>query len=172
MPMPEGTLVRSPMGSRVKIDEIDRRIIATLKTDGRTPFSTIARRLGVSPGTVRQRVQRLRDEGVIQIVAVTNPILLGFHTVAMIGVKADGHRLREIAHRIAQFEEVIYLVLTTGGYDLVMEVVCRNNAHLLEFLTEKLHTVEGVKDSETFIYLDIVKEVYNWGEFFEGSHRR
>jgi len=90
----------------------------------------------------------------------------------MIGVKADGHRLREIAHRIAQFEEVIYLVLTTGGYDLVMEVVCRNNAHLLEFLTEKLHTVEGVKDSETFIYLDIVKEVYNWGEFFEGSHRR
>ncbi len=170
--MPEGTLVRSPMGGRVKIDEIDRRIIATLKTDGRTPFSAIARRLGVSPGTVRQRVQRLRDEGVIQIVAVTNPILLGFHTVAMIGVKADGHRLREIAHRIAQFEEVIYLVLTTGGYDLVMEVVCRNNAHLLEFLTEKLHTVEGVKDSETFIYLDIVKEVYNWGEFFEGSHRR
>ena len=153
------------LARKIKLDDIDRAIIAALKRDGRTPFAEIGRALNVSPGMVRQRVQRLIDQGIMQIVAVTNPILMGFHTVALIGVKADGHRLREIAQRIAQFEEVIYLVLTTGGYDLVMEVVCRNNAHLLEFLTDKLHTVEGVRDSETFIYLDIVREVYNWGEF-------
>ncbi len=148
---------------RIKIDEIDRRIIAALKENGRTPFSQIAQELGVSPGMIRQRVQRLIEHGVMQIVAVTNPILMGFHTVALIGLKAEGRRLREIAHHIAQFEEVIYLVLTTGTYDILMEVVCRDNTHLLEFLTERLHTVEGVRDTETFVYLDIVKEVYTWG---------
>lgn len=148
----------------VKLDDIDRRIIAALKRDGRTPYAEIGRELGVSAGMVRQRVQRLIEHGVLQIVAVTNPLLMGFHTMALIGVKVDGRRLREIAQHIAQFEEVIYLVLSTGQYDLLVEVVCRNNAHLLEFLTEKLHTVEGVKDTETFVYLSVVKEVYNWGE--------
>ncbi len=158
---PEAVSHRRP----IRLDEIDRAIIAALKRDGRTPFAQIGRALNVSPGMVRQRVHRLIEEGILQIVAVTNPLLMGYHTVALIGVKVDGRRLREIAQRIAQFEEVIYLVLTTGGYDLLVEVVCYNNAHLLEFLTERLHTVEGVKDSETFIYLDIVKEVYNWGDF-------
>ena len=157
---------------RIKLDDMDRAIIAALKRDGRTPFAEIGRALNVSPGMVRQRVQRLIDQGIMQIVAVTNPILMGYHTVALVGVKADGRRLREIAQRIAQFDEVIYLVLATGGYDILIEVVCRNNAHLLEFLTDKLHTVEGVRDSETFIYLDIVKEVYNWGEFSREDDRR
>ncbi len=163
--MPDETYVTSPLGHRVKIDDIDKRIIATLKADGRTPFAAIARKLNISPGTVRQRVQRLLNEGVIQIVAVTNPILMGFHTVALIGVKADGRYLHEIAHHIAQFDEVIYLVLTTGRYDLLVEVVCRDNAHLLSFLTDRLHTVKGVRDTETFVYLDIVKEVYQWADF-------
>ncbi len=150
-------------GKRIKIDDIDRRIIAALKENGRTPYAQIAEELGVSPGMVRQRVQRLTEQGVMQIVAVTNPILMGFHTVALIGIKADGRHLREIAHHIAQFDEVIYLVLTTGTYDILVEVVCRDNAHLLEFLTDRLHTVEGVRDTETFVYLEIVKEVYTWG---------
>ena len=162
----------TPRPSPVKLDHVDRRIIAALKQDGRKSFAEIGRALGVSPGMVRQRVHRLIGEGVLQIVAVTNPILMGFHTVAMIGVKVDGRRVREIAQEIARFDEVIYLVLATGRYDLLVEVVCRNNAHLLEFLTERLHMVEGVRDAETFIYLDIVKEVYNWGEFSEGDDRR
>jgi len=142
------------------IDDFDRQIIGALKEDGRMPFARIADRLGVSPGMVRQRVHRLIQDGVLQIVAVTNPLLMGYHTMALIGVKADGNRLREIARQIASFGEVIYLVLCTGTYDLLVEVVCHDSAHLLRFLTERLYAVEGVRDTETFIYLDIVKEVY------------
>ncbi len=158
-----GEYILTTNDKHIQIDDIDRRIIAALKENGRTPFSQIAEELGVSPGMIRQRVHRLIEHGVMQIVAVTNPILMGFHTVALIGIKADGRRLREIAQHIAEFDEVIYLVLTTGTYDILVEVVCRDNAHLLEFLTDRLHTVEGVRDTETFVYLDIVKEVYTWG---------
>ncbi len=148
---------------RVALDEIDAQIIAALQEDGRMPFAQIAQRLGVSPGMVRQRLQRLVRDGVCQIVAVTNPLLMGYPVMALIGVKADyGRRLRDIARAIAAFDEVIYLVLSTGSYDLLVEVICHDNAHLLEFLTERLHAVEGVHDTETFLYLDIVKEVYAW----------
>lgn len=142
------------------IDDIDRQIIEALKEDGRTPFARIADRLGVSPGMVRQRVHHLIQDGVLQVVAVTNPLLMGYHMMALIGIKADGNRLHEIARQIASFEEVIYLVLCTGSYDLLAEVICHDNAHLLRFLTERLYAVKGVRDTETFIYLDIVKEVY------------
>ncbi|RMF33893.1 MAG: Lrp/AsnC family transcriptional regulator [Chloroflexi bacterium] len=146
-----------------KIDAMDRQIIAALKKDGRMPFAQIAQRLGVSPGMVRQRFHRMVQEGVLQIVAVTNPLLMGYPTMALIGVKADGNRLEEIAEQVAAFDEVIYLVLCTGSYDLLVEVICRDNAHLLRFLTERLYSVEGVRDTETFIYLKIVKEIYSWG---------
>ncbi len=143
-----------------KIDDIDRQIIATLKEDGRMPFAQIARRLGISPGMVRQRFHRLAQDGVLQVVPVTNPTLMGYHMMALIGVRADGNRLREIARQLASFEEIIYLVICTGTYDILAEVICRDNAHLLQFLTERLRAVEGVRDTETFIYLEIVKEVY------------
>ena len=143
-----------------KIDDIDRQIIATLKEDGRMPFAQIARRLGISPGMVRQRFHRLAQDGVLQVVPVTNPTLMGYHMMALIGVRADGNRLREIARQLASFEEIIYLVICTGTYDILAEVICRDNAHLLQFLTERLRAVEGVRDTETFIYLEIVKEAY------------
>ncbi len=146
-----------------KLNAVDLQIIRALKEDGRTPFARIAQQLGVSPGTVRQRVQRLVEDGVIQIVAVANPLLMGYPVMALIGVKAGKRHLREIAQEIASFDEVIYLVLCTGSYDLLVEVICRDNAHLLQFLTDRLHAVEGVQDTETFVYLDIVKEVYSWG---------
>ena len=144
------------------LDDTDRAIIKLLKSDGRTPFARIAEQLNVSSGMIRQRVQRLTENGLLQFVAVTNPLKIGYHTMAMIGVKADGHRLKEIARQIAAFEEVIYLVITSATYDLLVEVVCYDNTHLLEFLTEKLNSVDGVRDCETFIYLDIVKELYTW----------
>jgi len=147
---------------KAKVDEIDLKIINFLNKDGRTPFAQIAKELGVSTGMIRQRYQRLVQEGVLQIVAITNPLLMGFATMAQIGVKADVRRLEEIADEIAQFEEVIYLVLLTGSYDLHVEVVCRDKAHLLNFLTKKLHAVEGVKEAETFMYLRIAKENYGW----------
>ena len=147
---------------KAKVDEIDLKIINFLNKDGRTPFAQIAKELGVSTGMIRQRYQRLVQEGVLQIVAITNPLLMGFATMAQIGVKADVSRLEEIADEIAEFEEVIYLVLLTGSYDLHVEVVCRDKAHLLNFLTKKLHAIEGVKEAETFMYLRIAKENYGW----------
>ncbi len=144
------------------MDNMDRAILKALKEDGRMPFSEIARRLNVSAGMVRQRYQRLQDAGVLQVVAVTNPLKIGYHTMALIGVKADGNRLREIADEIAQFDEVIYLTVSSATYNLLVEVLCLDNTHLLQFLTEKLYGVEGVREAEAFIYLDIVKEIYAW----------
>ena len=145
-----------------KIDKIDLQIIKILNDDGRTPFSQIAKQLNVSTGMIRQRYQRLVQDGVLQVVAVTNPLQMGFSTMAQIGVKVDVGRMQEIAEKIASFEEVIYLVLITGSFDLHIEVVCRDMPHLMDFLTSKLYSVEGIKDSETFIYMHIAKEVYTW----------
>jgi Lrp/AsnC family transcriptional regulator for asnA, asnC and gidA len=147
---------------KIKIDDTDLQIIKILTEDGRTPFAQIAKRLGVSTGMIRQRYHRLVQDGVLQVVAVTNPLLMGYTTMAHIGVKVNVNLLEEIADEIASFEEVIYLVLVTGSYDLYIEVVCRDKDHLIDFLTKKLHAVEGVKDTETFIYLRIAKETYNW----------
>ncbi len=146
----------------ITLDQADRAIIHALKSDARMPFSQIASQLGVSPGMVRQRVQRMTQDGTLQLVAVTNPLKIGYHTMALIGVKADGNRLLEIAREIATFEEVIYLTVCSAAYNLLVEVTCLDNGHLLTFLTEKLYSVDGVRDTETFIYLDIVKEIYTW----------
>ncbi|MFC1996292.1 Lrp/AsnC family transcriptional regulator [Chloroflexota bacterium] len=154
-----------------KIDTVDLQIIRILNADGRTPFSQIAQELGVSTGMIRQRYQRLVQDGVLQVVAVTNPLLMGFTTMAQIGVKVDVGRLQEIADQIAAFDEVIYLVLVTGSYDLHIEIVCRDKTHLLDFLTNKLHSVEGIKDSETFICMKIAKEVYTWTGYLDSSHQ-
>ncbi len=144
------------------LDQTDRQIIQALKGDGRLPFSTIATQLGVSPGMIRQRVQRLNERGVLQFAAVTNPLKIGYGTMALIGVKADGRHIEEISRQIAAFDEVIYLTITAGAYNFLVEVTCIDNAHLLRFLTDRLYSVEGVREAETFIYLDIVKEIYAW----------
>jgi Lrp/AsnC family transcriptional regulator for asnA, asnC and gidA len=142
------------------LDEIDERIVQALKEDGRMSFAEIARRLDVSPGMIRQRYFDLVENRVVQVVAVTNPTLVGYDSVALIGVRVDGSRLREIAREIAAFKEVIYLVLCAGSFDILVEVVCRDNAHLLRFLSENLRALEGVRATETFVYLEIVKETY------------
>ncbi len=143
-----------------ELDQIDRQIMAALKEDGRMPFAEIARRLDVSPGMVRERYHRLVQNGILQVVAVTNPLRVGYRTMTLVGIKVEGSRLREVARQIAAFEEVVYLVLCTGAYDILAEVVCRDNADLLHFLSERLRTVEGIRDTQSFIYLDIVKEIY------------
>jgi Lrp/AsnC family transcriptional regulator for asnA, asnC and gidA len=107
-------------------------------------------------------VQRLGERGVLQFAAVTNPLKIGYSTMALIGVKADGQRLQEISRQIAAFEEVIYLAITAGAYNFLVEVTCIDNADLLRFLTDRLYSVDGVREAETFIYLDIVKEIYTW----------
>ncbi len=143
-----------------KLDAIDYQIIDALKQDGRMPFAQLARDMDVSPGMVRERYHRLVQEGVLQVIAVTNPPKVGYRTMTLMGIKVDGSRLRDVARQIAALEEVVYLVLCTGSYDLLSEVVCRDNAHLLEFLSERLSPIEGIYNIESFVYLDIVKEIY------------
>jgi Lrp/AsnC family transcriptional regulator for asnA, asnC and gidA len=140
------------------IDEIDQRIIEALQQDGRRPFTKIAADLGISEASVRQRVANLINTQVIQIVAVTNPIKLGYSLASMIGIRVAGERLLEVAEAIATFDEVIYLIICTGSFDLLAEVVCRDNDHLLRFLTEKLYKVQGVQQAETFMYLRVCKQ--------------
>lgn len=140
------------------IDELDQRIIEALQQDGRRPFTKIAADLGISEASVRQRVSNLINNQVMQIVAVTNPIKLGFSLASMIGIRVSGDRLLEAAQAISEFDEVIYLILCTGSFDILAEVVCHDNEHLLHFLTEKLYKVPGVQQAETYMYLRVYKQ--------------
>ena len=142
------------------LDAVDRQIVGALREDGRMSFAQIAKRLGVSAGMIRQRYMQMVADGVLHVVPVTNVTLLGYNMLAMIGVEVDGNRMIEIAHEIAAFDEVIYLIICTGTYDLLVEVRCRDTDHLLKFLTERLRSVKGVRSTETFTYLQIIKESY------------
>lgn len=143
------------------IDEIDQRIIEALQLDGRRPFTKLAIELGISEASVRQRVANLINTHVMQIVAITNPVKLGFSLACMIGIRVSGDRLLEVAKEIAEFEEIIYLIICAGSFDLLAEVVCRDNDHLLSFLTEKLYKVQGVQQTEAYMYLRVCKQ-NNW----------
>ncbi len=147
---------------RQTVDDLDRAIVAALADDGRRPFTAVARDVGLSEAAVRQRYARLVDSGVLHVVPVTDPMELGFHVMALIGAKVDGGKLNIAAERIAAFGETSYVVLCTGSFDLLIEVVCKDNQHLLTFLEEQLARVPGVRDAETFLYLRLVKENYNW----------
>ena len=147
----------------VDISELDKRIIEHLQQDGRRPYTQIAADLGVSEAAVRARTNRLIGRGILQVVGVTDPLKLGFHQQAMIGVRCQADRLMEVAEAVAGFPEVSYLVVTAGSYDILIEVVCEDNEALLRFLAERLRRVEGVRETETFVYLRMVKQVYAWG---------
>ena len=133
---------------KTRVDDINLQIIKILNEDGKTPFSQIAQRLKVSNGIIRQRYQRLVRDGKLQVEVINNPMLKGLAIMAQVIVKVDLYRLQEITDRIASFEEVIYINLATNGYDLHIEAVCRDKHHLLDFLANKLHAVDGVKATE------------------------
>ncbi|MGR6317347.1 Lrp/AsnC family transcriptional regulator [Micromonospora soli] len=147
--------------SHALLDDVAKQIIEQLQEDGRRPYATIGKAVGLSEAAVRQRVQRLLDAGVMQIVAVTDPLQLGFPRQAMIGLRTDGD-LETVADRLAEFEEIDYVVITAGSFDLLAEVVCRNDEHLLEIL-QKLRGVSGVVSTEAFVYLKLRKQTYSWG---------
>ena len=142
------------------LDETDLKIIETLRKDGRMAFAQIAEQLSVSPGMIRQRYNRLVDMGYLKVAAITNPLRMGLKTMAMIGVRVDGDKMVQIAEQIAAFDEVVYIVIVSGRYDILAEVFCRDHAELLTFLTEKLSRVDGVRETESFMHLKIVKEIY------------
>jgi Lrp/AsnC family transcriptional regulator for asnA, asnC and gidA len=144
------------------LDDANRAIIEQLQADGRRSYAAIAIAVGLSEAAVRQRVQRLLDSGVMQIVAVTDPMQLGFARQAMVGVRADGD-LSENADKLAALPEVDYVVVTAGSFDLLVEVVCNDDEHLLSLLNNSIRAVPGVRDSETFVYLKLAKQTYTWG---------
>jgi Lrp/AsnC family transcriptional regulator for asnA, asnC and gidA len=142
------------------IDSLDRSIIEALVVDGRQPFVRIAADLGVSEASVRQRVARLTAEGFMQITAVTNPFKLGYQVVCMLGLSVELSKLRAAGEVLGGLEEVTYLVACTGRHDFLVEVVCRDTQHLLEFMSERLAAVPGLTSSESFSYLSVLKESY------------
>lgn len=143
-----------------KLDSIDHYIIATLQKDGREAFAKIAEDLKVSPGMIRQRYNRLVELGYLKVVAATNPLMMGKRTMAMIGIRTDGRKMLDVAERLKKFDEVIYVVFVSGGYDIMVEVFCKDHEDLLRFMTEKLAKIDGIRETESFIYLKITKEIY------------
>lgn len=144
-----------------ELDDVSKGIIEQLQEDGRRPYATIGRAVGLSEAAVRQRVQRLTDSGVMQIVAVTDPLQLGFPRQAMVGLRTSAD-LEETADHLAEIQEVDYVVITAGSFDLIAEVVARNDDHLLEILKE-IRAVPGVTTTEAFVYLKLRKQTYSWG---------
>jgi Lrp/AsnC family transcriptional regulator, regulator for asnA, asnC and gidA len=157
-------VAHSPRGippSGLVLDDISKRIIEQLQDDGRRSYAAIGKAVGLSEAAVRQRVQRLQDAGVMQIVAVTDPLTLGFRRQAMIGLKCDGD-LQKVADQLANMEEIDYVVITGGSFDLLLEVVCEDDDHLLEILGQ-VRGVPSVTSLETFVYLKLCKQTYSWG---------
>ena len=146
----------------VSLDEKSKKLIELLQVDGRSSYAALAKAVHLSEAAVRQRVQRLIDTGLMQIVAVTDPLLIGFTRQAMIGIKANGD-LRAVSARIASLQEVDYVVICAGSFDLLAEVVCENDEHLLQLLNDEIRTIEGVTAIEAFVYLQLEKQTYTWG---------
>ncbi len=148
--------------SALVVDDVDKALIEALQEDGRLPYTKLAVEVGLSEAAVRQRVQRLVEAGVVQIVAVTDPMMLGFRRMAMIGLKVEGD-LRTVANDIAALPEVSYVVVVGGSFDLMMEVVCEDDDHLLTLLNDRVRSIAGVRSTETFTYLKLFKQTYAWG---------
>lgn len=150
------------MATRDLIDDISKKIIEQLQENGRRSYADVGKAVGLSEAAVRQRVQRLTDAGVMQVVAVTDPMQLGFRRQAMVGIKVTGDT-RAVAAELAKIEAVDYVVLTAGSFDVLAEVVCESDADLSELLNTRIRVLPGVLSSETFVYLELHKQSYDWG---------
>jgi Lrp/AsnC family transcriptional regulator for asnA, asnC and gidA len=145
------------------LDKLDKAIIKALQVDGRRPYAQIGRELEIPEATVRQRADRLISRGVVQIVGVTDPLAMGFGQPALIGLRVEPARIEEVADRVAALDEVTYVVMTAGRFDVICEVVCVDNEDLLRVLAESFGGIEGIRSTETMVELRFVKESYRWG---------
>ncbi|WP_372735018.1 Lrp/AsnC family transcriptional regulator [Nocardioides sp.] len=155
-------MAKNPERPTTHLDEVSKAIIEQLQQDGRRSYAAIGKVVGLSEAAVRQRVQRLIDAGVMQVVAVTDPLQLGFARQAMVGVRVNGP-VGPVADAIAALDEVDYVVVTAGSYDLLVEVVCESDEHLLEVISGQIRTIDAVSVTETFMYLELKKQTYSWG---------
>jgi Lrp/AsnC family transcriptional regulator for asnA, asnC and gidA len=149
-------------GSPVTLDEVDRKIISVLQRDGRCPYGTIAEQVGLSEAAVRRRVQRLRETGIMEIVAITDPLQLGFSREALVGIRVQGD-VRLVADKIAAIDEVNYVVLCAGSFDILAELVTVDDDSLVHLLNDAIRSIPGVTEVETFVYLKLAKQTFNWG---------
>ncbi len=156
------TQIDSDIPTRISLDGADRKIIELLQSDGRRAYGSIAEEIGLSEAAVRRRVQRLRDAGAVQIVAVTDPLQMGFHREAMLGVRVQGD-VRTVANEIASIDEAIYVVMCAGSFDILVELVLEDDEHLVHVLNDQIRSVAGVTEVETFVYLKLAKQTYSWG---------
>ena len=144
------------------VDAVSKAIIEQLQEDGRRPYAAIGKAVGLSEAAVRQRVQKLLDQGVMQIVAVTDPLTVGFRRQAMVGITVEGE-IEPVADALAALDEVEYVVVTAGSFDLLAELVCEDDDHLLEMVGRRIRALPGVRSTETFVYLKLRKQTYTWG---------
>ena len=155
-------MTRRRTRDRPPLDDVAKAIIEQLQQDGRRSYAAIGKVVGLSEAAVRQRVQRLTDSGVMQVVAVTDPLELGFARQAMVGVRVEGP-IEPVADAVAALPEVDYVVVTAGTYDLLVEIVAESDEHLLELISGRLRSISGVQTTETFMYLRLHKQTYSWG---------
>lgn len=144
------------------VDSLDRRIITLLQTDGRRANTEIARALDVTETTVRKRIARLLDENLINIVAVPTPTAVGMNLSAIIGISVDLTAMHAIGDQLRGYPEVRYVGMSAGRYDVMLEAFFTDQEHLLDFVTDKLGTIEGIEKVETSIILKVVKFSYEW----------
>jgi Lrp/AsnC family transcriptional regulator for asnA, asnC and gidA len=144
------------------LDSIDRQIISHLQRDGRRAYGAIATEVGLSEAGVRRRVQRLKDSGVMQIVAITDPLQLGYGREALIGIRVHGD-VRLVADKIASIDEANYVVMTAGSFDIIAEVIAVDDDALVHLLNDSIRSIPGVTEVETFLYLKLSKQTYVWG---------
>jgi len=149
-------------GLAIELDDIDKRIVTELQRDGRISYADLGPIVGLSPAAVRQRVQRILDAGIVQVVGVTDPQALGFPVMAMLGVQVDGD-VTAIADRIAEVDGVIYIVMSAGSFDLMVEVICEDTMALLDLINARVKTVPGVRHVESFVYFGIHTHRFGWG---------
>jgi Lrp/AsnC family transcriptional regulator, regulator for asnA, asnC and gidA len=152
---------RGPVSRAFRLDSVDKSIIEALQKNGRESFRRIAARVGVSEATIRARYSRLRDANILQVTAVTNPLGLGFEAQAMVGIRTSGPPA-PVADELARWDEAGYIVVTAGQFDLLVELVCADRRDLLD-LTNRIRSLGGVSSTETFLYLDLWKQLYDWG---------
>lgn len=144
------------------LDPVNKVIIEQLQLDGRTSYAAIGKVVKLSEAAVRARVQRLLDAGVIQIIAVTNPVEMGFARQAMVGIKVSGPT-DPVTDALEALSEVDYVVITAGTYDIIIEVVCESDAHLAALVGSQIRSIPGVLTTETHMYLELRKQTYSWG---------
>jgi Lrp/AsnC family transcriptional regulator for asnA, asnC and gidA len=158
---------RGAVSAAPNLDGIDQRLIEALQQNGREPFRRIAAEVGVSEATIRARYQRLCEDNILQVTGVTNPLGLGFEAQAMVGIRTSGPP-EPVAEEIAQWDEADYVVITAGQFDVLVEILCADRRQLLD-ATNRMRAIDDVVSTETFLYLELRKQLYDWGAHVENG---